>query len=108
MGTWPEAPKVTALRERPEVAITIDSETFPFQVLMVRGPARVEVVDGVPQEYAAAAERYLGTEAGQGWTAQVGQWFPRMARIAVRPTWVGLLDFQLRFPSGIVQAMGDA
>jgi hypothetical protein len=30
-----------------------------------------------------------------------------MARIAVRPTWVGLLDFQSRFPSGIVQAMGS-
>jgi len=27
----------------------------------------------------------------------------RMARIAVRPTWVGLLDFQRRLPAGFAQ-----
>jgi len=72
----------------------------------VRGAARVEVVDGVPEEYAAACERYLGPEAGPAWAAQVGAMFPRMARIAVRPAWAGLLDFEARFPKGIANAMG--
>ena len=32
----------------------------------------------------------------------------QMTRIAVRPTWVGLLDFQTRFPSAIEAAMAGA
>jgi PPOX class probable F420-dependent enzyme len=105
-ATWPDAAKVAALRERPAVALTIDSEHPPYKVLQVRGAARVEVVDGVPEEYAAACERYLGPEAGPAWAAQVGAMFPRMARIAVRPAWAGLLDFEARFPKGIADAMG--
>ena len=106
IGTWPEAAKVAALRERPDVALTIDSDQFPYQVLQVRGRAWVDVVDGVPAEYAAACERYLGPEQGRAWAAQVGAMFPKMARIAVRPTWAGLLDFETRFPKGIADAMG--
>ena len=47
-GTWPEAAKVAAIRERPEVALTIDGDEFPYKVLQVRGTARVEVVEGGP------------------------------------------------------------
>ncbi len=105
-GTWPEAAKVSAIRERPEVALTIDGDEFPYKVLQVRGAARVEVVEGVPPEYTAAAERYLGPEQGPARAEQMGQMFPRMARIAIRPSWVGLLDFQARFPKGLAEAMG--
>jgi hypothetical protein len=30
---------------------------------------------------------------------QVGQMSPQMARIAVTPEWVGMIDFETRFPS---------
>src|SRR4030095_5921605 len=41
------APKVRALTERPTVALTIDSIGPPARSLLVRGIARIEIVDGV-------------------------------------------------------------
>ena len=49
--TPPHAAKVPALQTHPQVALTIDTTTFPPHVLLVRGRARVAVVDGVPPEY---------------------------------------------------------
>ena len=46
-----------------------------------------------------AAERYFGRDQGQAWVGQLrGQ---PMARVAVRPHWVGILDFETRFPSAL-------
>jgi hypothetical protein len=65
----------------------------------------VETVAGVAPEYALAAERYFGVEQGQAWVKQVGGMFSQMARIAVTPEWVAVLDFEQRFPSAIEAAM---
>jgi hypothetical protein len=62
-------------------------------------------VAGVVPEYAKAAERYFGPEQGQAWVKQVGGMFSQMARIAVMPSWVAVLDFETRFPSAIEAAM---
>src|SRR4051812_37622318 len=43
--TLPNAAKVEALRADPRVALTIDTNAFPPHVLLVRGTAKVEVVD---------------------------------------------------------------
>ena len=56
-----------------------------------------EIVEGVLPEYAAAAERYMGEEQGRAWVEQVRAMF-HMARIAVRPTWVGLFGLRDAFP----------
>jgi hypothetical protein len=93
--------RVRALREHPESAISIDTESFPPEVLTIRGTAEVTEVDGVAPEYAEAARRYLGDEQADGYLAQIDQPGTRMARIAVRPTWVGVLDFQTRMPSAL-------
>jgi hypothetical protein len=71
-------------------------------VLLVRGKASVTEVDGVVQEYALAARRYLGKERATGYLAQVDQPGTRMARIAVRPAWVEVLDFETRLPGVMV------
>jgi hypothetical protein len=97
------ARRLAALRANPEVAVTIDTETFPPQVLLLRGRAQVTEVAGVVAEYALAARRYLGEEAAATYLAQLDQPGTRMARIAVRPRWVGLLDFQTRLPAGFAQ-----
>ena len=102
-----DAPKVAALQTNPDVALTIDSESWPHKVLLIRGSAQVELVDGVAPEYGAAARRYFGEEQGAAWTEQVTQMLPRTARIAVRPRWVGILDFQERFPSALAQRMAQ-
>jgi hypothetical protein len=101
MGSPPKAPKLKALAKNPRVALTIDDNKFPHKVLLVRGSSRIEMVDGVAPEYAAAAERYFGREQGQAWIAQLGAMVPTMARISVTPDWVGLLDFRTRFPSAL-------
>jgi PPOX class probable F420-dependent enzyme len=105
LGTPPTSPKVQALSRKSEVALTIDSNTWPYKVLQIRGTARVETVAGVVPEYALAAERYFGPEQGQAWVKQVGGMFSQMARIAVTPSWVAVLDFETRFPSAIEAAM---
>jgi hypothetical protein len=101
-----DAPKAQALQANPAVALTIDSESWPHKVLLLRGSAQVELVDGIPLEYGAAARRYFGEEQGAAWTEQVAQMLPRTARIAVRPEWVGILDFQTRFPAALAKRMG--
>ena len=104
-GTQMKAPKMKVLQDGSHVALTIDSNQFPNKSLLIRGIARVETVEGVPLEYAAAAERYLGEEQGRAWVEQLRALFVQMARISVRPTWVGLLDTETRFPSAIEAAM---
>jgi hypothetical protein len=101
MGTPPKAPKLKALAKNPRVSLTIDDNTFPHKVLLVRGNARLESMNGVIPEYALAAERYFGPEQGKGWVAQLAQMVPSMVRITITPDWVGLLDFQTRFPSAL-------
>jgi hypothetical protein len=108
MPTFLSAPHVRhpsarlgALRANPEVAITIDTEDFPPQVLLLRGRVSLAEVDGVVPEYALAARRYLGEDAASAYLAQIDQSGTRMARIAVRPRWVGIVDFQTRLPSAL-------
>jgi hypothetical protein len=101
MGSPPGAPKLRVLRSKPSVAMTIDATTWPYKVLMIRGNADVTMVDDVDPDYAKACERYMGEEAGRAWVAGLaGQ---PMARIAVRPQWVGILDFDTRLPSALAQ-----
>lgn len=101
MATPPKAPKLKALAKNPKVSLTIDDNTFPHKVLLIRGTARLERVDGIAPEYAAAAERYLGPEQSKAWVGQLRTMISSMVRIIITPEWVGLLDFQTRFPSAL-------
>lgn len=101
LGTPPKAPKLKALAKNPKVSLTIDDNNFPHKVLLIRGSARLEAVDGIVPEYAAAAERYFGREQGKSWVDQLRGMISSMVRITITPEWVGLLDFQTRFPSAL-------
>jgi len=96
-----KAPKLKALAKNPKVALTIDDNVFPHKVLLIRGSARLQTVDGIVPEYAIAAERYFGREQGQAWVEKLRALISDMVRITVTPEWVGLLDFQTRFPSAL-------
>jgi hypothetical protein len=93
--------RVRTLRANPDVAVSVDTEAWPPEVLGIRGRAKVTEVDGVVPEYAQAAHRYLSSEEATAYLAQIDHPSTRMARIAVRPTWVGVLDFQTRLPSAL-------
>jgi hypothetical protein len=101
MATPPKAPKLKALAKNPKVSLTIDDNIFPHKVLLVRGTARMEPVEGIVPEYAAAALRYFGPEQGPAWVENLKSMISSMVRITITPEWVGLLDFQTRFPSAL-------
>ncbi len=101
MATPPKAPKLKALAKNPKVSLTIDDNVFPHKVLLIRGSARMETVEGIVPEYAAAAERYFEPELTKGWLSQLRSTISSMVRITITPEWVGLLDFQTRFPSAL-------
>jgi len=108
LGTPATAPKVKALEARADVALTIDTTSWPHHVLLIRGVAKVEHMARVVPEYALAAERYLGPEQGQAWVAQAGGMLRDWARVAITPTHARVLDFEARFPSAIAKAMAAA
>ncbi len=101
IATPTNAPKVKALQERPQVAITIDDNTFPNKVLLIRGKARMTTVAGVVPEYVKAGDRYLGEVGNRAWIQQLRGMITEMVRIAVTPEWVGVLDYKERFPSAL-------
>ncbi len=108
-GTPDNAPKLKALKDGSPVAVTIDSYTPPFHVLYIRGIARLSPYDGIVPEWAMAGERMMGKEGGQAFVQMIDGMLKagviKMLRLAVQPTWAGILDFEKRFPSGVEKAM---
>ena len=74
-------------------------------MLTIQGTARIDLVDEVATEYADAAQRYVGREQGRAWVEQLGRIAPELARIAVTPNRVTVLDFETRFPSALARRM---
>ena len=101
--TLPHAAKVPALQANPHVALTIDTITFPPHVLLVRGTASIEVVDGVPPEYLEASRKSVGAEQWDAFEQQVRGLYQQMARITIEPEWAKLLDFETTLPSAVEQ-----
>lgn len=108
LGTFPNSVKMHELQDGAPVALSIDSDTYPYRVLRIRGTMRTDVVDGVAPEYEAMIRRTLGDEAGQGWIEQMRPITPNMARIFITPQWVCVQDFQTRFPNELEKAMEGA
>jgi Pyridoxamine 5'-phosphate oxidase len=89
------SPKVTALSARPDVALAIDAGDTPDQAraLSIRGRASVEIVDGVVEEYLAAARGTMDAEAAAEFEQHVRGMYDQMARITITPRWVRYYDF---------------
>jgi hypothetical protein len=102
MCTTKNAPKLPALRENPAVALTIDTEAFPPLILLIRGRAELDVVDGIPDEYFQSSGTYKMTpEQRVAWEAEVRSLYDGMVRIVVTPTWAKLIDFETTLPSAV-------
>ncbi|MFG2249408.1 hypothetical protein [Spirillospora sp. NPDC048823] len=63
MGMMRPAGRLKALRERPDVAVTINTDTQPPEVLLLRGRISITEVDGMVPEQARSASSAPG-EAG--------------------------------------------
>ncbi len=102
MCTPKNAPKLPALRQKPTVALTIDTEVHPPKILLIRGEAELDVVDGIPDEYLEANSTYEMTpEQRVEWEAEVRSLYDGMVRIVVTPTWAKLIDFETTLPSAV-------
>src|SRR5918999_5264469 len=72
MCTTKNAPKLAALRTNPTVALTIDTEVHPPKILLIRGRAELDVVEGIPDEYLEASGTYQMTpDQRVEWEAEV-------------------------------------
>ncbi|WP_114906639.1 pyridoxamine 5'-phosphate oxidase family protein [Ornithinimicrobium murale] len=101
MATTPNAPKVAALRAKPKVALTIDTNAFPPKVLLIRGAVELEIVDGVPEGYLEGGRRFMTAEQYVEWEVGVKGLYDEMVVIRVTPTWVKLLDFETTIPRAV-------
>jgi hypothetical protein len=102
MCTTKNAPKLASLRNNPMVALTIDTEVHPPKILLVRGRAELDVVDGIPDEYLQMNGTYTMTpEQRVEWESEVRSLYDGMVRIVVTPTWAKLIDFETTLPSAV-------
>jgi type II secretory pathway component PulJ len=104
MCTTKNAPKLPSLRANPVVALTIDTEVHPPKILLIRGRAELDVVDGIPVEYLQMNGSYEMTpEQRVEWEAEVRSLYDGMVRVVVTPTWVKLIDFETTLPTAVEQ-----
>jgi hypothetical protein len=102
MCTTPNAPKLASLRRNPAVALTIDTEVHPPKILLLRGEAVLDEVDGIPDEYIQMNGSYEMTpEQRVEWEAEVRSLYDSMVRIVVTPTWAKLIDFEETLPTAV-------
>jgi hypothetical protein len=100
MITGPRAAKAKALAQNTSVALTIDSPTPPYKVLLVDGDAALEHVEGMAPEYRPIVERYLGP-AAEAYLANVLPRVKRQVRIVITPTSHRIFDFVQRYPKSL-------
>jgi Pyridoxamine 5'-phosphate oxidase len=103
MCTVKNAPKLPSLHDNPAVALTIDTEVHPPKILLIRGRAELDYVDGIPDEYLTINGTYEMTpEQRAEWEAGVRSLYQDgMVRIVVTPDWAKLIDFETTLPSAI-------
>ncbi len=106
--TAPKAAKVAALRQNPRVALTIDTAGLPPRVLLVRGSAALELVDGVPDEYVAGSYKLIPDAAQRAaWEQGVRELYRQMVRITITPDWAKLLDFETTIPKAVADLVAE-
>ena len=107
MCTAKNAPKLRPLSHNPMVALTIDTEVHPPKILLIRGRAELDFVDGIPDEYLQTTSTYEMTpEQRVEWEAEVRSLYvDGMVRIVVTPTWVKLIDFETTLPIAVEELL---
>ncbi len=106
MCTTPNAPKVRSLRRNPAVALTIDTEVHPPKILLLRGDAVLDEVEGIPEEYLQMSGTYEMTPAQRvEWESEVRSLYRSMVRIVVKPTWAKPIDFETTLPLAVEELL---
>jgi hypothetical protein len=86
------ASKLSGLHTGTSVALSIDSDDFPYRSLNVRGAiTAVDPAEGLTDDYVRAAERYLGQQNARRWIAHLGPACKQVG-IEIRPLRVIVAD----------------
>ena len=101
------APKVEAIRRSSRVAVEIEGGDAA-QLLLIRGDASIDVVDGVAEEYLRASRKSMTGDEAENFATQVRAVYKRMARIAITPRWARYYDFSSGRLPPFLQALVDA
>ena len=101
--TTKNAPKLPSLRNNPQVALTIDTESHPPKILLIRGTAELDETDDIPEEFLRMNGTYeMTAEQRVAWEAEVRSLYhDGMVRVLVTPTWAKLIDFETTLPSAV-------
>ena len=74
----------------------------PPRILLIRGRAELDVVEGIPDEYLEINGSYTMTPQQRvEWEADVRSLYDGMVRIVVVPSWAKLIDFETTLPSAV-------
>ncbi len=90
MATFAGAAKLAELYEGALAAASIDTESFPYRSLRMGGHLSLTSLDGLADEYRAAAARYLGESAGRTWCRSL-EGRPQVV-LRLTPTWASASD----------------
>jgi hypothetical protein len=108
MCTTRNAPKLASLAANPTVALTIDTEVHPPKILLIRGRAELDDVDGIPDEYLTMNTSYeMTAEQRVEWEKEVRSLYDGMVRIVVTPTWAKLIDFEATLPTAVEELIRE-
>jgi hypothetical protein len=70
-------------------------------VLLIRGTAEVELVEGIPDGYLTAGRKVMTDDKYVEWVAGVQSLYDEMVVITITPTWAKLLDFETTIPKAV-------
>ena len=90
VATFAGSQKLRELSSGDVVAVTIDTNDFPYRALKIRGPIEIEPAAGLADAYRLAATRYLGAEMADRWCASLNG--ADQVAIRIRPTWASASD----------------
>jgi hypothetical protein len=99
MGGFAPSARGRAMRANPVVALTIDTDQRRPEVLQIRGRAEITEVQGIVPEYEQYMRRGMSEEEADAYFGEIRRRGVLMERIAIRPEWVGVIDFVTRFPA---------
>ncbi len=94
--TFKRAKKLRDLVEGVVVAVTIDTDEFPYRSLKLRGPVTVRPTEGIADEYRKAAKRYVGDQMADKWLAFLDN--PDQVVLSIAPTWAVVSDMATDSP----------
>jgi nitroimidazol reductase NimA-like FMN-containing flavoprotein (pyridoxamine 5'-phosphate oxidase superfamily) len=99
------APKIASLRNNPAVALTIDTDDHPPKILLIRGTAELDFVNGIPDEFVSMnMPTQMTPEQRESWETEIRSLYADgMYRIVITPTWAKLIDFENTLPQAVAE-----